>query len=101
MRIQSCAETIDLTPYGVAPGKCIDGHYLKRTFGIDVSDRKDRNQRAECGCVASKDIGMYDTCLHGCSYCYAGTLAAGERNQLRHRADSPSLLGRYEAERPR
>ncbi len=27
--------------------------------------------RAKCGCFASKDIGEYDTCPHGCVYCYA------------------------------
>lgn len=32
---------------------------------------KDPGQRRECGCVASKDIGNYDTCGHHCVYCYA------------------------------
>ncbi|MGN0915054.1 MAG: DUF1848 domain-containing protein [Succinivibrio sp.] len=36
---------------------------------------KDKGQRAECGCVESKDIGMYDTCSHNCVYCYANTSA--------------------------
>ena len=27
--------------------------------------------RVGCGCYASKDIGEYDTCPHGCVYCYA------------------------------
>ena len=34
---------------------------------------KDKGQRPECGCVESKDIGMYDTCAHNCVYCYANT----------------------------
>lgn len=92
LELQSCAEKLDLTSWGVWPGKCIDPQYLKRVFGIDVNLKKDKNQRRECGCVQSKDIGAYETCLHGCRYCYAGTLQVGLRNHGRHDVDSPSLI---------
>ncbi len=100
LTVFSCAETLDLEQYGVRRGKCIDDAFIKDVFDTDVTHNKDRNQRAECGCVVSKDIGAYDTCLHGCSYCYAGTLAAGKKNREQHYPDSPSILGRYDAERP-
>lgn len=32
---------------------------------------KGKNQRLECGCVASIDLGSYNTCQNGCVYCYA------------------------------
>lgn len=99
MEIVSCAEEIDLRPYGVRPGKCVDDEYIARTFGIQVTNKKDAAQREECGCVVSKDIGMYDTCLFGCQYCYA--TSSFERARVNHDREhdprSPSLLGWHEA----
>jgi hypothetical protein len=94
----SCAEVLHLKPLGLMSGKCIDDSYIKRVFGIDVTSEKDKYQRAECGCVRSKDVGAYDTCLHGCLYCYAGTLSAAQKNRLNHFLDSPSIIGRYDVE---
>lgn len=97
LEVFSCAETIDLRPFGVKAGKCIDGGLIEKLFGVRVTAVKDKSQRAECGCVVSKDIGHYDTCLHGCAYCYAGTLRSGEAHRSEHRPESPSLLGVYDA----
>ncbi|MCU0608891.1 MAG: DUF1848 domain-containing protein [Chitinispirillaceae bacterium] len=55
----------DTDGLGIQNGSCIDG------AGIPESTCKDPGQRRLCGCVASKDIGRYDTCGHGCVYCYA------------------------------
>jgi hypothetical protein len=92
MVIQSCAEEIDLRPFGVRPGKCVDDGYIEQVFGLQVAHTKDPGQRKACGCVLSKDIGMYDSCLFGCSYCYATTSFDRARaNYLRHDPDAPML----------
>jgi len=97
MNIQSCAEAPDPALHGIPPGKCIDDVLIHRVFGLDVSHRKDPSQRSDCGCVASRDIGMYDTCLFGCIYCYATTRLDRARERHRnHDPASPSLAGRYQ-----
>ncbi len=94
MAIFSCAEKQELSPAGIAKGKCIDAGYLSRIFGIDIPSARARNQRRECGCDDSRDIGRYDTCLHGCAYCYATRdVQSALRNRSRHDPQSPCLIG--------
>ena len=94
MEIVSCAEKVDLQPFGVSPGKCVDDDYIERVLGVVVSHKKDPGQRPECGCVESKDIGAYDTCTLGCTYCYATrSVASAQRRRAEHDPDSPSLVG--------
>lgn len=92
MEIVTCAEKADLKKYGIAHGSCVDGELIRRLCGYSLDVKKDKNQRSECGCVESIDIGAYDTCPHGCLYCYANqssrTAAAGRR---RYTAESPIL----------
>lgn len=71
LEIVSCAEEVDLGEFGILPGKCVDDDLIRRALGVEVTDAKDKSQRKRCLCVESKDIGAYDTCLHGCRYCYA------------------------------
>lgn len=97
MRIYSCAEEIDLVEYGIYPGRCIDDQYIMDHFDIQVTDSKDRGQRKLCGCVVSKDIGVYDSCLSGCRYCYATKQHSQPSDiQKKHQSNSPSLLGWFE-----
>jgi hypothetical protein len=95
MEIVNCAEELDMRQYGIEPGKCVDDDYIARTFGLRLDGKKDPAQRKACGCVVSKDIGMYDSCLFGCQYCYAtGSFERAKLNHDdKHHANSPSLLG--------
>ncbi|MGQ9500472.1 MAG: DUF1848 domain-containing protein [Anaerolineae bacterium] len=93
MELVSCAEEADLRLYGVHPGKCVDDALIHKIFGIRVTSQKDPGQRTACGCVVSKDIGMYDTCTMGCLYCYATSSVTRARlNRMRHDPHAPSLL---------
>lgn len=97
MDVFSCAEEIDLARYAIPAGKCVDDRLIKAVFDVDVSHRKDASQRAACGCVESKDIGMYDTCLYGCQYCYATrSFELARTNYAEHDEQSPSLIGHYD-----
>ena len=61
-----------LTKKKKAPAEASLFSELASTIPI-VSNRalKDKGQRKECGCIESKDVGMYNTCANFCAYCYA------------------------------
>lgn len=71
MAIGSCAEGIDLDACGIEHNSCIDKNLIESIIGCRLKAEKDRNQRKECGCMESVEIGTYSTCRNGCKYCYA------------------------------
>lgn len=60
----------DLEQAGIAGAACIDLHRLSAVAGRAISG-KIKGNRPGCLCAESRDIGAYDTCAHGCMYCYA------------------------------
>lgn len=120
LTLATCAEKIDLEEYGVEHNKCIDGDLMERIFADDTElvyylrtgklpepdlfggnptippkskDLKDKGQRKLCGCMISKDIGMYNTCRHLCTYCYANTSRnVVFANEEKHSIESESII---------
>lgn len=97
LRIEACCEETDLSPFGIGRAKCIDDRLISEITGKNITAPKDRNQRDICRCAESIDIGAYNTCGHGCLYCYANYSDKAVRNSIKkHDPRSPMLVGNIE-----
>lgn len=92
MQVLSCAENINLEEQGVEHGCCIDPRLIEEICGYHIDVKKDKNQRKECGCAESIDIGAYNTCCHACAYCYANFNNEKVKSQSSRHIKTSSLL---------
>ena len=94
MQVATCSEFIDLEAAGIEHNACIDRRLVERIIGAPLKVARDKNQRNECQCVESIDIGLYNTCKNGCKYCYANFSESMLReNMKKYDVNSPLLCG--------
>jgi len=72
---------------------CIDGSIIEELFFPDGFSYSDKPTRDQCGCTESTDIGTYDTCPHGCIYCYANTNKRKAYKAFRNHDKNCAFLG--------
>lgn len=84
-----CAQP-ELDNKGALPAACIDAERLSRIAGHPIPAPLQGN-RPGCLCAAARDIGAYDSCLHGCRYCYA--VGRHDRAAQQFRRHNPAATG--------
>ena len=100
LRLATCSEPIAVEQFNIDHNRCIDPELIARLAPNDAvlqnflfNARTDGGQRKHCGCILSKDIGAYNTCPHGCAYCYANTTPQSAlANYHRHNPNNDSIL---------
>lgn len=96
LQVFTCAENLALEGIGIRRGSCVDAGLINSLFHCRVAVKKDPNQRPECLCAPSVDMGVYNTCRFQCAYCYANYSAKSIANNLsRHDVYSPVLVDKY------
>jgi hypothetical protein len=85
MQLTLCSQP-EFAEDGAQAARCVDAMRFSRISRQTVQ-AKLKGNREGCGCFASKDIGDYDTCAHGCVYCYA--VRNRELARERHRMHNP------------
>ena len=86
LRLTVCAQP-ELTVGAAEPARCIDPARL------GLGPLPEKGNRPGCACAASRDIGAYDTCPHGCLYCYANASPAAARRRFKAHDPEAGMLG--------
>ena len=73
LQMKTCVEGTLLDRFGFDSSGCMTKEVLEKAIGKNLKIPKGKYEIRECHCVFGRDIGAYNTCLHGCKYCYANS----------------------------
>lgn len=77
---------------GVKPARCIDATRLAH-LGMTATGIAQKGKRDGCACSHARDIGAYDSCPHGCLYCYAVSSPERAKRVYKNRDVTHTALG--------
>ena len=94
LQIHLCCENASLVRENVDANGCMSKTVLEKALGCRLDVPKKKTARSECSCLLGADIGAYNTCGHGCLYCYANyDMETVAKNRKLHNTSSPLLIG--------
>lgn len=94
IQIKTCVEGEELSKYGVDCKGCMTKSVIEHAIGSSLKVPKIKSTRDGCNCLLGNDIGVYNTCGHGCVYCYANyNMKVVSNNMRKHNPNSPFLIG--------
>lgn len=94
LQIHLCCENVGLVREHVDADGCMSQAVLEHALGCKLNVPKKKPARSECACLLGADIGAYNTCGHGCLYCYANyDRESVAKNRKLHNPASPLLIG--------
>ena len=94
IRIKTCVEGTELDKFGIDSSGCMTKEVIERAINKNLNIPKQKARNGECYCLLNNDIGEYNTCGHGCLYCYANSnKRLVKRNLKLHDPKSPMLIG--------
>jgi len=97
IRLKSCCEGDELAAFGVDTTGCMTLSTYEKALGCRLNAPRLPKTSRGCLCHLSADVGAYNTCGHGCRYCYANADERRVRDAMaRHDPLSPLLVGHVE-----
>ena len=98
IKIYSCLENPELSRFGIDTSGCFSKEVAEKALGYKlIVPPAKKGARQGCSCLLGNDIGAYNSCPHGCLYCYANyDKSLVMENFAKHDQNSPLLIGHLE-----